>query len=130
VDDEANLPEAATKSFWLHGSVWQLPDYENANTFVDRLVREPVVDAVLQNRTLEMSLRSVQRRFLYATGLTHGAVCQIERARQAAALLEQGVSILDPVDQLGYADQPHLTRSLNRLIGQTPAQIIRISKSE
>jgi AraC-like DNA-binding protein len=37
--------------------------------------------------------------------------------------LRQGVSILDTVEQAGYADQPHLTRSLKRLIGQTPAQL-------
>jgi methylphosphotriester-DNA--protein-cysteine methyltransferase len=65
----------------------------------------------------------VQRRFLRATGLTHGAVSQIERAHRAVALLRQGVSILDTVERAGYADQPHLTRSLKRLIGQTPAQL-------
>jgi hypothetical protein len=37
--------------------------------------------------------------------------------------LQQGVSILDTVEQAGYFDQPHLTRSLKYLIGQTPAQI-------
>jgi methylphosphotriester-DNA--protein-cysteine methyltransferase len=40
-------------------------------------------------------------------------------------LLQQGVSILDTVDQAGYFDQPHLTRALKHLMGQTPAQIIR-----
>jgi AraC-like DNA-binding protein len=112
-------------------------------TFVDRLVRdgllvrEPVVDAALQGQLSDLSLRSVQRRFLRATGLTHGAVCQIKRARKAAALLAEGVSILDTVDQAGYADQPHLTRSLRRWAGQTPVQILRgesqfslLSKSE
>ena len=133
---DATLPEATSQSFWLHGSAWQFPDYENADTFVARLVREellvhePVVDAVLQNRPLEMSLRSVQRRFLHATGLTRGTLDQIERAREAVTLLEQGVSIADAVYQAGYADQPHLTRSLKHFIGQTPAQILRTSKSE
>jgi methylphosphotriester-DNA--protein-cysteine methyltransferase len=51
---------------------------------------------------------------------------QIERAQQAAALLEQGVSLLDVVYQVGYADQPHMTRSLKRFIGQTPAQIAHL----
>jgi AraC-like DNA-binding protein len=39
--------------------------------------------------------------------------------------LRQGVSILDTVDQVGYADQPHLTRSAKRWIGQTPVQLMR-----
>jgi AraC-like DNA-binding protein len=94
------------------------------------LVREPVVDAVLQNRPLELSLRTVQRRFLHATGLTRGAFDQIERARQTVTLLEQGLSIADAVYWAGYADQPHLTRSLKHFMGQTPAQILRTDKSE
>jgi AraC-like DNA-binding protein len=134
--NDATLPEATSKSFWLHGSAWQFPDYENADTFVARLVREellarePVVEAVLQNRPLALSLRSVQRRFLHATGLTRGTFDQIERARQAATLLGQGLSIADAIYQAGYADQPHLTRSLKYFIGQTPGQIIHTSKSE
>ncbi len=134
LDEAVTLPEATGRSFWLHGATWQFPDYENAETFVDRLVRdnllvrEPVVDAALRGQPDELSLRSVQRRFLRATGLTQGAVRQIERAREAAALLERGVSILDTVEQAGYADQPHLTRSLKYLIGQTPAQIIASGK--
>ncbi len=134
VDGAVNLPEAASKGFWLHSSAWQFPTYDNAEIFVDRLVRdgllwrEPVVDAALQgqleHQLKDLSLRSVQRRFLQATGLTHGAVRQIERARHATLLLKQGVSILDTVDQAGYADQPHLTRSLKHLIGQTPAQMM------
>jgi methylphosphotriester-DNA--protein-cysteine methyltransferase len=77
-----------------------------------------------------MSSRTVRRRFLLATGLTPKAIQQIERAQKAAALLEQGVSILDAVYQAGYADQPHMTRSLRRFTGQTPAQIARVSAPE
>ena len=134
--NDATLPEASSQSFWLHGSAWQFPDFENADTFVSRLVQQdllvhdPLVETVLQNRPLEMSLRSVQRRFLQATGLTRGAFEQIERARQAVTLLEQGVSIADAIYHVGYADQPHLTRSLKRFVGQTPAQILCTSKSE
>lgn len=134
--NDATLPEASSRSFWLHGEVWQIPDFENADTFVARLVRqellvqEPVVEAVLQNRPLEMSLRSVQRRFLRATGMTRGTLDQIERAREAATLLEQGRSIADAIYQAGYADQPHLTRSLKRFMGQTPGQILRPDPSE
>ncbi len=134
--NDMTLPGATSDSFQLFGSAWQFPDFENADTFVARLVREellafdPLVDAVLQNRPLDMSLRSIQRRFLRATGLTRGTLDQIERARQAVTLLEQGVAIADVVDQANYADQPHLTRSLKRFFGQTPAQILRAGKPE
>jgi AraC-like DNA-binding protein len=131
-----NLPEAAGQSFWMHGSAWQLPDFENADTFVDKLVRqgllayEPMVEAALQGHLTDLSERSVQRRFRRITGLTHGMMYQIERARHAMTLLQQGVSILDTVEQAGYYDQPHLTRSLKHLIGQTPAQILNSRNSE
>jgi methylphosphotriester-DNA--protein-cysteine methyltransferase len=139
----------------LHGSAWQFPNFDNADTFVNRLVRqgllahEPIVEAALQeqlNRCCqlpwlhqprwldepaaeyllkELSVRSVQRRFLRATGLTHKTMFQIERAQYAVTLLQQGVSILDTVEQAGYYDQPHMTRSLKHFIGQTPAEILR-----
>lgn len=133
VDGAVILPEAATKSFWLNGSAWQFPDYDNVETFVDWMVRQdlllrdPVVEATLQDRPQDWSFRTIRRRFLRSTGLTPKAINQIERAQQAMTLLEQGVPILDTVYQAGYADQPHLTRALKRFIGQTPAQIARVS---
>ncbi len=136
IDGDVDLPEATSKSFWLNGSAWQFPGYDNADTFVDWLVREdllvrdPIVDAVLQNQPQALSPRSIQRRFLRATGLTQGSIRQIERARYATTLLQQGVSILNTVDQAGYADQAHLTRSLKYFIGRTPAQIIRKDSPE
>jgi AraC-like DNA-binding protein len=133
---DANLPEASSRSFWLQGSAWEFPTFENADTFVERLVREgllvrdPVVDAVLQGQRQALSVRAVQYRFLQATGLTHRTIQQIERARYAMTLLQQGASIPDTVYQAGYFDQPHLTRALKRFSGQTPAQIARMSKPE
>jgi AraC-like DNA-binding protein len=129
VDSGVELPEASSRSFWLHGSAWEFPTFDNVDAFIARLVKEellvcdPIVESTLQGHATDRSPRSVQRRFLRATGLTHSAVSQIERAHRAVALLRQGVSILDTVEQAGYADQPHLTRSLKRLIGHTPAEL-------
>jgi AraC-like DNA-binding protein len=129
IDGAVTLPEATSESFWLHGSAWQFPTYDNADTFIERLADDgalgfdPVVEAKLQGRPSDLSPRSAQRRFLRATGLTHSAVRQIERARYATVLLRQGASIFDAVFQAGYFDQPHLTRALRHFIGQTPAQI-------
>jgi hypothetical protein len=134
VDAAVTLPLATTRSFWLNGSALQLPDYENADTFVDRLVRdgllvcEPAVSAALGGRPEDLSRRSVQRRFLQTAGLTHSAARQIERARYATLLLRQGVSILDTVHRAGYFDQPHMTRSMRHFIGRTPAEISRQSR--
>jgi len=94
------------------------------------LVRDPVVNAALQGQLQDTPSRTVRHRFLRATGLTQSHIHQFERAKRAAALLEQGVSILDTVHEAGYFDQPHLTRSLKHLIGQTPAQIVCMNRSE
>lgn len=136
VDTGVDLPLVSSNSFSLSGFTWQLPDYENADTFVDWLVRkgllarDPVVDATLQGQLKDRSLSAIQRRFLRTTGLTQNQVRQIERARHATQLLQQGISILDTVEQAGYYDQPHLSRSLKYLIGQTPAQIREQSRPE
>jgi Helix-turn-helix domain len=136
LDVETILPGAASRSFWLNGSAWPFPDYENVETFVGRLVRDgvlvrdPVVDAVLQGHPQEMSPRTVRHRFLRATGLSQSHVHQIERAQRAAALLQQGIPIPDAVSEAGYFDQPHLTRSLKQWVGHTPAQLLRSSKPQ
>jgi hypothetical protein len=128
---DVTLPDASSRSFWLNGSAWEYPDFENAETFVARLVREGIITrdtwvaAAVQGQPSPQSLRSTQRHFLRATGLTHRTVRQIERARYATNLLRQGVSILDAVHEAGYFDQAHLTRSLGHLIGQTPVEIGR-----
>jgi AraC-like DNA-binding protein len=67
----------------------------------------------------------MQRHFLRATGITYSTWRQIERARHAANLLREGVSILDTAYRAGYFDQSHLTRSVKQRIGQTPTEIIQ-----
>src|SRR5256885_2816710 len=131
---DLTLPGASTQRFWLNGSAWEYPSFENADVFVSRLVRkgviarDSIVDAVVHRHSPTLSLRSAQRHFLRATGITYSTWRQIERARPATNLLREGVSILDTVDRAGYFDQPHLTRSLTRRIGQTPAEIIRANQ--
>ena len=133
LDTETILPEAASRSFWLKGSAWQFPDHENAETFVERLVRndvlvrDPLVEAVLRGQPQGLSARAVRHRFLRVTGLAQSRIRQVERAQRAAALLRQGTPIFDTVYEVGYFDQPHMTRSLKQWVGHTPAQIYRLS---
>src|SRR5438445_722818 len=132
--NDVTLPDATSRSFWLNGSAWQYPDFDNAETFIKRLAkagllsREPTVDAALQGQLQTQSVRSTQRHFLRATGITYATFRQIERARYATNLLKDGISILDAVHLAGYFDQAHLTRSVRYLIGQSPTKIIRGEK--
>jgi AraC-like DNA-binding protein len=136
VDGDVDLPDASSRSFWLNGSAWQFPSYKNADTFVERLAREdllardPVVESALQGQLKDLSVRTARRHFLRTTGLTQKTIHQIERARYATVLLQEGMSIPDVVYEAGYFDQPHLTRSLKHFIGQTPTQIMQKNESE
>ncbi len=129
LDKQLEVPGATRRTFQLAGSGWRVPDYDNAETFVRQLVREgvlirdPVVAEAARGATSSASERTVQRRFLAATGLTPGAVRQIDRARRAALLLQDGVPTADLVNLLGYYDQPHLARSLSRYIGRTTTRL-------
>ncbi|MGW2480704.1 helix-turn-helix domain-containing protein [Streptomyces sp. NPDC001571] len=129
VGGSVEIPDVTRRSVWLKGSAWHVPDFDNAELFVRRLVREgvvdcdPIVPAVLGGAAPAVSERTLQRRFVAATGLTRGAIRQIQRAREAAVLIQDGVSAQDVVHQLGYFDQPHLARSLTRYIGRTVTQL-------
>lgn len=129
VDGSLTLPPATSTSFWLDGSAWELPSPDNADVFVERLVRagllvhDPIASAAVQDDVEGLSTRSVERRVARATGLTRGVIRQIRRAERAVELLARGVPAHDVAHHAGYADQPHLTRSLKRFVGQTPSQI-------
>jgi hypothetical protein len=151
-----DLPMVSATSFWLDGTAWELPRADNADVFVDRLVRagllvhDPVVAAALHADGTgdgwrdgddagaaaaagadlkSLSTRTVERRVARATGLTRGTIRQIRRAERAVELLGRGTSAPDVARELGYADQPHLTRSLRRFVGQTPSQIAAAAPS-
>lgn len=136
VGSSAEIPDVTRRSVWLKGSTWHPPDYDNAEAFVRRLVREgivdrdPIVPAVLAGADLDVSERTLQRRLVAATGLTRGAIRQIRRAREAAVLIQEGASAQDVVHRLGYFDQPHLARSLTRYIGRTATRLSSPDEAE
>jgi hypothetical protein len=126
---DVTLPGATKRSFWLAGSAWEFPNYDNMESFVNRLARRGLIQndhvaaATIRGESQGITTRTEQRRVLHATGLTQGTIHQIERARRATLRLKQGIPILDVVHEAGYYDQAHLTRSLQRFVGQSPARI-------
>ncbi|MCB0063804.1 MAG: helix-turn-helix domain-containing protein [Caldilineaceae bacterium] len=131
LDNELRLPEGAGPTFRLKSDSWELPTAENVETFVARLihneilVHDPLVGTVLADEPHDFAPRTVRHRFQRATGLSPKQIQQVARAQQAAALLQQGVSILDTIYEAGYYDQSHLTRALRQWVGYTPAQILQ-----
>ncbi len=129
VDGGMVLPPASRRSFWWKGGTWERPTYENAEGLVARLTREgligrePLIDDALPGGAGAVSLRTLQRRFYLATGQPRRAVRQIEQARRAAVRLRDGATPAQVTHELGYYDQPHLTRSTRRYLGRTPAEL-------
>lgn len=116
---------------FLFGNDWvPMPSYDSADTFADDLAARGLVEAnELIAKALagtgRMSKRSMQRHLAESIGVSNTQRRQIERARQAFALLQQNTPLAKVAAQTGYTDQAHLTKSLKVLAGQTPAQILQ-----
>ncbi len=129
VNGGVELPDATRRTFRLDGTRWETPGPDDAEALVGRLVRsgavvrDPLLAEIRLGYRPAMSARTVERRFRAATGLTQGAVRQIERARRASTLLAAGVPGPDVVSGLGYFDEPHLARALRRYVGRTVRQL-------
>ncbi len=129
--NDVNLPPAFRGRFRLDGSAWDMPDFDNAEVFVDRLVRrgllarDAAVCAALDGDDQALHTRTAQRHFLFATGMSFTALKQIERARHATHLLREGRAPIDVAHDAGYFDQAHLTRSLRKWMGLTPGSLAR-----
>lgn len=114
--------------FGEHRVPW--PAYDELEAFVERLLEldvlrsDEAVRRALSGDDTGYSERHWQRRVRETTGLTRKQITQLERAREAFALLMEGVAPAECAARCGFADQAHLTRSLGVLHGQTPARIL------
>jgi AraC-like DNA-binding protein len=131
--DQGILLPTTGHNFELASDVFEIPTFENAEEFVKSLLKkeqlrqDEVIEEALLDHLPAYSLRSIQRRFLRATGMTQNHFRQIQRARQAAALLQGGVQASEVAFQTGYSDQPHMSRSLKRILGKTPTEIAALT---
>ncbi|MFT3898772.1 MAG: AraC family transcriptional regulator [Gordonia sp. (in: high G+C Gram-positive bacteria)] len=127
---DSPLPVAADGAICFGGTWTRELTMENAETMVSRLARQGFLigddiagAAGAARRDADLSRRTVERTFRRVTGLSRGQFRQVDRARAATILLRDGASIADVVDETGYYDQAHLTKSLQRFIGLTPSSI-------
>ena len=126
-----DMPLLGVDRFWFGSDAFEIPTFDNAELLVSRIAlaglisRDSAADAAMEGDVRWLSRRSVQRHFRRTTGMTFNGYRQIERAREAASMLVGGNSILSTAFDAGYFDQAHLTRSMKRLIGTTPAVLLR-----
>ncbi len=122
--------------FWIGTDVREIPTFENADVFVERLVRDGIVAnnelvaSVVDGQPMAMTERTMQRHFLKTTGLTYKHFTLVQRAQQAVAMLQMGRPAVDVALALGFSDQAHMINSLKVIMGQTPKQIVRAAPSE
>jgi AraC-like DNA-binding protein len=120
------LPMPAEDEFVLQGITWKLPTYETIDEILARMAEhglfsvDPVVRDIVENKTVNMSVRSIQRHFAMTVGMPPRRVKQIMSARKAVDLLLQGRQLAEVSYELGYADLPHMIRMLKRFTGFTP----------
>lgn len=116
------LPVRSQRRFLLDNRWWEIPSFDNAETFVKKLAG---ADLIERDSLETATRRTAQRRMRNTFGMTNAFVRQVERARHATRLLREGRAIADVVVEAGYYDQAHLTRALRQLVGLTPATIAR-----
>lgn len=130
------LPLYGRNAFRFAGATFEIPTFENAEAFVEKMLRlhvlsnDKLVASVLSGQPMAASERSVQRHFLQTTGMTMKFVQQVQRAQIAVDMLKAGQRIVDVAHALGYSDQAHMTKSLKGIMGVTPAAVAQAAQVE
>jgi methylphosphotriester-DNA--protein-cysteine methyltransferase len=118
-----------SEHFELAGHIFRIPTYENAEEVVNDMVsqgvlrNDTVVQSMLQGTPKASSQRSLQRHFKTTTGLSRKKLADIRRAQDAVRRLKEGDTPADAAANAGYYDQPHLTKSLKRLMDSSPTDV-------
>lgn len=129
VNESFFLQPAGKNGLWMGGAVFEIPSFTTAEDFVATLAKNNLIEIdefvtrMVNGNPMASSERTTQRRFLQATGLTYKYFTQIERAWKAANLLQTGMPARDVAFALGFADQPHMIKSLKTILGQTPTDL-------
>ncbi len=101
------------------------PADDELTELVGRIERDATLVRVEQLASLSgWSVRTLQRRFRTALGVSPKWVLGRFRLQEAALALEQDpdIDLADLAVQLGWYDQAHLTNAFRRLLGETPGQ--------
>jgi hypothetical protein len=134
LDSVEILDNVDDKHFRLAGHDFIFPTFDNAEDLVEEMVQlgiikgDEVVMKALNGNPKALSSRAMQRHFVHTTGTTHKQLQQIERAQEAVKLLKQGKKPIDAAVDAGYTDQPHLSKSLKRIMNTKPSDVDDIHK--
>ncbi len=71
------------------------------------------------------SLRTLQRTTVALTGRAPLFWTRLARVRRAAIAVRNGASAIQTATELGFTDQPHMSREFRHWLGVTPGQVAR-----
>lgn len=134
VDSFKMLPNSDSQHFTIAGNTFPFPTFENAEELVEAMIdlkllrQDGVVMGELGNNPKALSERAKQRRFVHTTGVTSKYIHQIKRAQEAVKLMKQGKKPIDAAAESGFVDQPHMAKSLRKIMDSKPSQIDEIHK--
>lgn len=134
VDRAIMLPTVDDDHFQLADHTFAFPAFDNAEELVEQMITAGILqhDALVTSHTTAQpkaaSKRAVQRHFVQTTGLTPHQLKQIQRAQEAVRLLKDGKKPSDAAADAGYTDQPHLSKSLKKIMHRKPSDVDDIHK--
>jgi len=120
--------------FWLDGVELPLPAFENAESLVDAMIgaglllSDDIVAKAFTARPRAASKRSVQQHFKNTTGITQKDFQLIRRAQEAVRRLKAGEGAAAVAIDLGYTDQPHMIKSIKKIMGALPSNLEAVHK--
>ncbi len=88
---------------------------------------DPVVEAVIEGRSVELSLRQIERRFADQVGVPPRTLAAILRFRRTFDLLEHEADgqWARAAAASGYFDQPQMARDFKRFLGCSATAFVR-----
>ncbi len=120
--------------FEIKGLRFPLPTFETAEDIIERMASHRVLKSnlivarALNDAANGMPKRTLQHHFKRTTGIGPKDFRQIRRAQEAVRRLKSGGSGADVAAELGYADQPHMIKSIKKIMGYLPSDIEAIHR--
>jgi AraC-like DNA-binding protein len=120
--------------FVLDGVQLPLPAFSNAEQLTDKMVEanllqsDDLVAKAFTAKPKAASKRSVQQHFKKVTGITQKDFELIRRAQEAVRRLKAGEKPAAVAAELGYSDQPHMTKSIKKIMGHLPSNLDAVHK--
>lgn len=134
VNKSSIIATGTTSSIVFNNRHLALPDFENAERFIDRLDVLGHLDCRVSYDTLRQAAKTLPpRRYAYMVkrvlGVPPYLLYQNQRIHEALRLIKLGISPAVVATDLNFVDQSHLTRISKQFFGHTPKQLLSLPQT-